>query len=248
LGAEELNDKVSALQAEFERLEAEFQSLQHGGEHGEHEDGEEHEEGEHPLDHDDFDGEEHAELEEGSAGIYGETGGGDDVHEPNDMGDATPGYGEPEGIYEDEDEDFEDLDESQSLDYLHHVGRADTTDGEEIGSGGKKVGTNKKSPIPQEPVEARLHGIEGNNMPSRTKGSIHKGFDREAAPSTKKFPPMVNDTRTNKQYLKHKDKEGGEGKAAVINRSTSDGFGAVGTKSSIGSVGSRNESKRKGAV
>jgi hypothetical protein len=75
---------------------------------------------------------------------------------------------------------------------------------------------------------------EGKTLMS--KQSEHKGFDMESAPADKELGPFINQAKKTKRTTVSKEGD----KSALINKTTSDGFGAENDDSVIsGKMGSK---------
>jgi hypothetical protein len=121
-----------------------------------------------------------------------------------------------------EDDDFVDLEESFELE---PVADPKLNGGKEIGSDGKAVSVNDKSPIPQKKGPDRVGG-----KPVEIKAKEHKGYERETAPGVKTQGLLKNQVKNAKADLTGVSKEGD--KSAMLNKK--DGFGSDSPKSPIG--------------
>jgi hypothetical protein len=122
--------------------------------------------------------------------------------------------------------EFDDLDESVSLEKVPAVS------GEgEVGSGKfAPTETNTKSPVGKAPTSTM-----GAKPVKTGEGSVKSGFNKETAPSTKGQLPHTEDNRRKKSTDKTAkvSKEGDN--SAKLNKGSSEGFGEVGKKSPLSS-------------
>lgn len=195
---EELADEMQDLEDALAELKAEFEKLEAG------EDAEE-------AGEEDFEaGEEAGEEEAGE--------------EAADDEEAADEEGDEEEMDESWLSEFDDLDESVSLEKVavpHGEG--------EVGSGTfAKPEANTKSPVSKAPTS-----VMGAKPVKTGEGPTKSGFNKETAPSTKGQLPHTEDNRRKKSTDKTAkvSKEGDN--SAKLNKATSDGFGEVGKKSPL---------------
>lgn len=200
---EELADEMQDLEDALAELKAEFEKLEAGEESDEVADDEE-----------DFEAGEEAGEEEA----------GDDAAADEGDEEAAAAEGDEEEMDESWLSDFDDLDESVSLEKVAAVS------GEgEVGSGKfAPTETNTKSPVGKAPTS-----LMGAKPVKTGEGSVKSGFNKETAPSTKGQLPHTEDNRRKKSTDKTAkvSKEGDN--SAKLNKGTSDGFGEVGKKSPL---------------
>jgi hypothetical protein len=115
------------------------------------------------------------------------------------------------------DEDLADITESV-LSELEKISSPSNTDGHEIGSGGKTIAGNRRSPLESHPVNDRISGAK----PYIVKGGDNDSFEREEAPPRKPISTMVGKLRKNASRTSYKDgmsavPKGGDA-SALINK------------------------------
>lgn len=129
-----------------------------------------------------------------------------------------------EGWMDDDlDEDFDSLEENVDLDTVA------AAKGGEVGSGKfAPADTNKRSPVP---------ATQADTMGARPvvtgKGPKAAGFDLEKAPASHEMPKTASVRKKVSDGMSHVSKEGDA--SAKLNKGTSDGFGAEGKRSPLGS-------------
>jgi len=210
----EVKERLADVEADIERLRAEFEDMNdvESEEHGEDFGGEE--EGE--LGDEAEEAEEEGEVAEESFDLDLDEAAESDDDEVNEAAD------------EELEEAFDELDESFELENV-------TADNKhaQVGTGGESFTSNDKS-VGLQKKPGQREGGEAVNP--RAKGSDHKGYGMETAPSKtdmKKRKNVVNRSTDDQEKV---SKEGDS--KALINKGSSDGFGAENTKSPIGSKGS----------
>lgn len=203
-----IGDRVEDLEADIERLKAEFRALV-GGE-DEVVDGVE----------DQMGGEGASMDPEGFASGEEEVADESMMH----MREGEETEEEEEDIEESfSDEDFAALEESFELE---KIADPKLNGGKEIGADGKTVQINDHSPLPNRKPSDRVGGT-----PVVVHGPDHKGYERENAPTVKTRPGLKNEIKNAMQNLTPVSKEGN--KAALLNKK-GDGFGSDSPKSPIG--------------
>lgn len=117
-------------------------------------------------------------------------------------------------------DDYDDLDENVDLETVH------AAKGGEVGSGKfAPADTNKHSPVPASQTD------QMGARPVKTgQGAKASGYDRQSAPESKSM--NLSNRRKDADDGKHPVSKEGDS-AALLNKGTSAGFGAVGTKSPI---------------
>jgi hypothetical protein len=122
--------------------------------------------------------------------------------------------------YTDLDEDYDDLSENMDLDIVQAAKRG------EVGSGRfSPAETNTRSPVP--PTQSDMMGAR----PVKTgQGPKASGYDRQSAPDSKSM--NLSNRRRDAEDGKHPVSKEGDA-AALLNKGTSAGYGAVNTKSPI---------------
>ena len=122
--------------------------------------------------------------------------------------------------YTDLDEDYDDLSENMDLDIVQAAKRG------EVGSGRfSPAETNTRSPVP--PTQTDMMGAR----PVKTgQGPKASGYDRQSAPDSKSM--NLSNRRRDAEDGKHPVSKEGDA-AALLNKGTSAGYGAVNTKSPI---------------
>lgn len=207
-----IEDRVSDLEADMQRLAAEFDAMM-GGEESELEGEEEQvEEAQISI----------STTADGEINVMAST----DDEEGLDNGlsmDAAPLGDEVDAQIggEDEFDDFNDLSES-IVDELERI-TMPTGDGREQGNG--KFKQNTVSPALNTPAEKRLAGA-----PVKIKSTEHSGYEREAAPTPKKIAQRSNIKATATAGQTAVKKEGDS--AALLNKLSAD---PAGQKSLLGS-------------
>lgn len=144
--------------------------------------------------------------------------------EATDMDDESTDDAKVAESWEDDtddlDEDFDDLAENVDLEAVH------AAKGGEVGSGKyAPAETNTRSPIPS---------TQTDNMGARPvktgQGAKASGYDRERAPESKSM--NLTNRRKDADFGKHAVSKEGDS-AALLNKGTSAGYGAVNTRSPI---------------
>jgi hypothetical protein len=140
---------------------------------------------------------------------------GDDDHPDDTMESADM---ETEG--DELDEELADITESV-LSELDQIAKPANTDGKEIGSGGKTIGGNRKSSLPNNDINNRVDGAKPYLV--KATGDAHNdSFEREEAPPRKTVQTIVPDVRKGNVRTSFKDTmsavpKGGDG-AALLNK------------------------------
>lgn len=226
-GDESVESKIDALTAEFDRLmgaledsgviDSQADDEIEGDEFGDHSD-------------DSMDDVEDVEGEEPNM----EAGDADDLADrmDSDLGDDEKPESETmESAEMDDDaeldEDLADITESV-LSELDKITMPSNTDGKEIGSGGKTISGNHKSPIDSHPINDRIEGAK----PYMVKGGDNDSFEREEAPARKPVTSMVSNPRKGNVRNSYKDtmspvSKTGDG-AALLNKDFAGGGEAKG--------------------
>lgn len=245
----DVESKIDELRAEFEKLSGEDNGEDTGEEEMDYEEGGEEAVGdeesvEMEMESADEDLEEGDELSTKGPGAK-HTG----VDDKRGGGSHAAGGGDWNGIYEEDDKELdedkdEDLDEEkdedleEAFDELDESFELENVTGEnkhaQIGTGGSEgFSSNEKSPGLQKKLGDRIGGTAVN---PNAKGKNHKGYDMESPPSMQEFKKRKNVRNRSTDDQSKVSKEGDS--SALINKDTSDGFGAINDKSPIGSKGS----------
>lgn len=211
---EPIEDRVSDLEADMQRLAAEFDAMMGGDTNvlGQ-EEGEEHvEEAQISI----------STTADGEINVMASTDDEEGLDDGMSMADPiADNLGAPIGDEEDEFDDFNDLSES-IVDELERI-TMPTGDGREQGNG--KFKQNTVSPALNTPAEKRLAGA-----PVKIKSTEHSGYERETAPTPKKIAQRSNIKATATAGQTAVKKEGDS--AALLNKLSAD---PAGQKSLLGS-------------
>jgi hypothetical protein len=202
----DMKDKLDDIESQIQDLIAQFDAAM-GGSDGDDEDGVE-------MSDDDF------ETENESAEDFEDENDEDpdladrmDTDMSSDDGEKDPEHQtmesadmEGDEMMED-DENLDDITESV-LAELDRIASPSNTDGKEIGSSGKSVGGNNKSPLPSNSINNRIKGA----TPYMVKGGDNSNFARETPPASKGVESLVkgakNSTARSTSKFARMSKEG----------------------------------------
>ena len=224
----DIKDKLDDIESQIHELTAEFDRLMgdegvdmddddnvEGDEFETSEDGED--------DFDDLEDEEPDLADRMDTDMASDDGEPDPEHEPMESVDM-------DGEMMDEDENLDDITESV-LAELDRIASPSNTDGQEIGSGGKKISGNDKSNLPNHNVNDRIAGAK----PYLVKGGNNDSFARETPPTSKGVDTLVKGAKNSMaRYDSKFEKKSKEGDPSAKLNSDFAGGGEVIGKSPIG--------------